>query len=132
MIGGWYRTGDIGTVKVDGSIRLSGRTRDEINRAGMKVQPADVDMVLERHPAVDEACAFGVPDAVAGEIVAVALRLMDGATTTEKEIRAWCAERMRPSAIPEKWFFVSEIPRTSRGKVSRDVVRNTLTGKAAP
>ncbi len=132
LIGGWYRTGDIGTALPDGAIRLSGRTRDEINRAGMKVQPADVDMVLERHPAVDEACTFGLPDAVAGEIVAVALRLKDGASATEKEIRAWCAERMRPSAIPERWFFVSEIPRTSRGKVSRDAVRNTLTGNSAP
>jgi oxalate---CoA ligase len=132
LIGGWYRTGDIGTVRPDGAIRLSGRTRDEINRAGMKIQPADVDMVLERHPAVEEACAFGLPDAVAGEIVAVALRLKDGASASEREIRAWCGERMRPSAIPEKWFFVGEIPRTSRGKVSRDAVRNTLTGKAAP
>src|SRR5262249_48819863 len=80
MIGSWYRTGDFGTIEPDGQIILQGRLHDEINRAGTKIQPAELDMLVESHPAVEEACTFAIPDAVAGEIVAIAVRLKSGAT----------------------------------------------------
>ncbi|QPC42445.1 acyl--CoA ligase [Kaustia mangrovi] len=124
---GWYRTGDRGTVDEAGRIRLSGRIKDEINRAGFKVQPAEIDGLLERHGSVAEACAFGLPDAVSGEIVAAAVRLADGAGETAESLREWCLERLRREAVPERWFIVDEIPKTSRGKVSRDMVRKSLT-----
>ncbi len=124
--GGWYRTGDLGEVSDTGEIRLTGRAKDEINRAGFKVQPAEIDMLLERHPEVAEACTFGAPDAVSGETVAVAIRLAPGSGETAQSLRAWCLERLRREATPERWFFVDEIPKTSRGKVSRDTVRKSL------
>ncbi len=123
---GWYRTGDLGEVDGDGRIRLTGRAKDEINRAGFKVQPAEIDMLLERHPAVAEACTFAVPDAASGETVAVAVRLVAGSGETAQSLRAWCLERLRREATPERWFFVDDIPKTSRGKVSRDSVRKSL------
>jgi acyl-CoA synthetase (AMP-forming)/AMP-acid ligase II/thioesterase domain-containing protein/acyl carrier protein len=123
---GWYRTGDRGTIDQRGCLRLSGRLKDEINRAGFKVQPAEIDTLLERHPSVAEACVFGVNDPLGGEAIAAAIRLADGASATSQSLQAWCRERLRREAVPESWFFVSEIPRTARGKVSRDVVRRTL------
>lgn len=123
---GWYRTGDLGEVNDRGEIRLTGRARDEINRAGFKVQPAEIDMLLERHPAVAEACTFGAPDAISGEIVAVAVRLAPNASETAQTLREWCQKYLRREATPERWFFVDEIPKTSRGKVSRDTVRKSL------
>src|SRR5262249_35804150 len=69
MAEGWYRTGDRGRVDATGRIWLTGRIKDEINRAGVKIQPADIDILLERHPAVAEACTFAVPDAIGGEAV---------------------------------------------------------------
>ena len=126
FIGGWYRTGDRGRLDVSGIMRLTGRLKDEINRAGFKIQPAELDMLLETHPAVAEACAFGAPDPVSGECVAIAIRLKPDATATAEELRAWCLERLRRDAAPERWFFVEEIPKTGRGKVSRDAVRQAL------
>ena len=128
---GWYRTGDLGEVNAHGEIRLTGRAKDEINRAGFKIQPAEIDMLLERHPAVAEACTFGAPDAVSGEIVAVAVRLVPGSKETGQTLRAWCLEQVRREAAPERWFFVDEIPKTSRGKVSRASVRKSLLPDAS-
>ena len=69
---GWLRTGDVGQIGKDGLLRLTGRLKDEINRAGFKVQPAEIDLLLEGHPDVAQACCFGLPDAVSGETVAAA------------------------------------------------------------
>jgi acyl-coenzyme A synthetase/AMP-(fatty) acid ligase len=128
---GWYRTGDLGEVNAKGEIRLTGRAKDEINRAGFKIQPAEIDMLLERHPAVAEACTFGAPDPISGETVAVAVRLVPGSSETAQTLRAWCFEHLRRDAAPERWFFVEEIPKTSRGKVSRDSVRKSLLPDAS-
>jgi oxalate---CoA ligase len=124
---GWFRTGDQGSIDEQGRIWVTGRIKDEINRGGFKVQPAEVDSLLEGHPAVAEACVFGIPDPMGGEAVAAAVRLAEGKSATPLSLQAWCSQRLRRAAVPEHWFFVPEIPRTARGKVSRDVVRRTLT-----
>ena len=126
MNNGWYATGDLGEVDALGNVRLTGRAKDEINRAGFKIQPAEIDMLLDSHPSVAEACTFGAPDTVSGEIVAAAIRLNAGAKEDAASLRDWCLKRLRREATPERWFFVEEIPKTSRGKVSRDAVRKAL------
>jgi oxalate---CoA ligase len=128
---GWYRTGDQGSIDQDGRLWLSGRLKDEINRGGFKIQPAEIDTLLERNPAVAEACVFGISDPLGGEAIAAAIRLADGASADSQTLQAWCRERLRREAVPESWFFVSEIPRTARGKVSRDAVRRTLVKETA-
>ncbi len=128
---GWYRTGDIGSIGPDGSLTISGRRRDEINRAGMKIQPADLDMLLERHPDVGEACCFAMPDPIAGETVAIAIQLKAEGSQTAESLRIWCRGQIRREAVPERWFFVQTIPRTPRGKVSRDLVRNHVLAEKA-
>ena len=87
---GWFHTGDIGRID-DGIVRLTGREKYEINRAGLKVHPEDIDILLERHEGVVEACAFGTPDPVAGEIVCVAVVLEPGLELSD--LKTWCAER---------------------------------------
>jgi acyl-coenzyme A synthetase/AMP-(fatty) acid ligase len=98
MRDGWYHTGDRGRVDELGRIWLTGRIKDEINRAGFKVQPAEIELLLETHPAVAEACAFGVPDPVGGEAVAAAVRLGPGAAVSAETLReigrASCRERV--------------------------------------
>jgi len=128
---GWFRTGDHGSIDKDQRIWITGRLKDEINCGGFKVKPAELDSLLESHPSVAEACAFGIPDPTAGEAVAAAIKLLPGKSISSVELQTWCAERLRKAAIPEHWFFVSEIPRTPRGKVSRDVVRRMLTENGA-
>jgi acyl-CoA synthetase (AMP-forming)/AMP-acid ligase II len=131
MHDGWFRTGDRGTIDGNGRIRLTGRIKDEINRAGLKVQPAELDLLLEAHPSVAEACAFAVSDPVSGETVGVAVRLNAGAADDAESLRAWCRARLRREAVPERWFIVEEIPRTMQGKVNRDAVRRRLIGDRA-
>ncbi len=123
---GWYRTGDRGMVDDRGHIRLLGRIKDEINRAGFKVQPTEIDQLLESHPAVAEACVFGIADEASGEAVAAAIRLKKGAHESPEDLRAWCRQRLRREAVPERWFIVDDIPRTGVGKISRELVRRTL------
>ena len=126
---GWYHTGDKGVVDKRGCIRLTGRLRTEINRGGVKISPEEVDMLLERHRDVAEACAFGMPDPVAGETVAAAVRLRPGAMTGTEDLRAWCLERIRRECVPERWFVVAEIPKTDRGKLNRAAVREACLAR---
>ena len=119
---GWFYTGDIGEIDADGTVRLTGRQKYEINRGGIKIHPEDIDLLLERHEFVDEACAFALPDDVEGEIVGVAVALSYGADLKPRALRTWCAERLAREKIPSRWFFVDEIPKTDRGKVNRDHV----------
>lgn len=119
---GWYRTGDVGELDSRGHLRLIGRRKYEINRGGLKVHPEDIDMVLERHQDVREACAFSMPHEVEGETVAAAVALTPGSTLSITDLRKWCARHLVREKLPERWFIVPEIPKTDRGKVSRDAV----------
>jgi oxalate---CoA ligase len=127
FVDGWYRTGDTGHIDERGLIRLTGRIKDEINRAGFKVQPTEIDTLLETHPAISEACVFGIADTVSSEIVAAAVRFAPNENVSIEALRHWCATRLRHEAIPERWFVVNKLPRNERGKINRDIVRRLLT-----
>jgi len=125
LSGGWYHTGDTGSIDAGGVMRLAGRRKSEINKGGIKVKPEEVDMLLERHEAVLEACCFGAPDPISGECVAAAIVLdPDAPNITNGQLRAWCQARIKPECVPDKWFRLDAIPRTDRGKINRDRVRD--------
>jgi len=126
--GPWFRTGDIGEIDDDGGLTLVGRIKFEINRAGIKIQAEEIDMMLERHPDVAEACAFGLPDPASGEAVAAAIVPVAGRHLDLGALRAWCHSQARAEAVPVRLFVVSEIPRNERGKVVRDKVRVLVAG----
>jgi acyl-CoA synthetase (AMP-forming)/AMP-acid ligase II len=121
--GGWFATGDIGEIDSHGRIRIVGRLKHEINRAGVKIPAEEIDLLLERHPQVREACAFALPDAVVGELVAVAIVAADGEPIDTDALKAWCSQHIRREAVPAKIFVLDELPRTDRGKLNRDRVR---------
>lgn len=120
---GWFRTGDVGEIDESGTITLLGRLKDDINKAGSKIHPAEVEAILEKHPAVLEACVFSIPDDVSGEGIAAAVCLRDGKTVESHELASWCRNRIRRAAVPDTWRFVSSIPRNARGKVMRSEMR---------
>lgn len=112
---------------------MTGRNRYAINIGGIKVYPEELDLLLERHPEVEEACAFGVQDAISGEKVAVAVRLQDKATVDEAQLLQWVSRHIRPDAVPSRIFTIPEIPKTDRGKLNRDnVARYCLPEDATP
>lgn len=120
---GWFRTGDIGELDAQGNLVLVGRSKSEINRGGIKIQAEEIDMLLERHEGITEACAFGMPDAIAGEMVAAAIVLADGAQFDPEALKAWCRVWVREEAVPSRLFAVTAIPRNDRGKIVRADVR---------
>ena len=128
FVDGWYRTGDTAHIDTHGVIRLTGRIKDEINRAGLKIQPAEVEALLETHADVLEACVFGAADAVSGEIVAAAVRLKPGKNAAAAALQDWCRTRLRREAVPERWFLVDKLPRNERGKINREALRRSLMG----
>lgn len=130
FIGNWFRTGDIGVLDEAGMLVLTGRIKTEINRAGIKIQAEEIDMLLERHAAVAEACGFGIPDPVSGEAVAAAVVLKPGADADPEAIKAWCRKHVRPDAVPSRITIVDAIPRNDRGKVVRAHVRAFVEGRA--
>ncbi len=127
---GWFRTGDIGELSAGGEVVLVGRIKTEINRGGIKVQAEEVDMLLERHPDIAEACAFGIPDPVSGEAVAAAVVLRVGARFDPEAIKAWCRDHARPDAVPTRLMQLESIPRNDRGKIVRAEVRRVAEARA--
>jgi len=123
---GWYRTGDVGHLASDGCLTLIGRQKEEINRAGSKVQPVEVDQLLETHPDIIEACTFAVEDSITGEAVAVAIVTSPGSALDKHLLAKWCLERARKEIIPTHWYFVDQLCRTDRGKPDRTGQRKML------
>jgi len=122
---GWFRTGDLGTLDDAGYLRLISRIKELINRGGEKIAPREIDEVLESHPAVKEAVAFGVPHPTWGEEVVAAVVLT--APATEKELLAYSRERLADFKVPKRLHIVDSIPRTATGKVQRRFVAEQLT-----
>ena len=96
---------------------------------GIKVQAEEVDMLLERHPDIAEACAFGIPDPVAGEAVAAAIVLKPGAAGDIEAIKAWCRQHARADAVPSRLTVLDAIPRNDRGKIVRADVRRVAEAR---
>jgi|SRR5271166_5772964 len=117
FIDGWFRTGDIGAIDSDGYLALTGRIKDQINRGGEKISPAEVEAVLLEHPAVAEAAVFGVPDPKYGEEVSAAVVLRGAATA--QELQTYCGTRLADFKVPKLIHMVSAIPRNTMGKVQR-------------
>jgi oxalate---CoA ligase len=125
---GWFRTGDIGCVDERGWLYLRGREREEINKGGMKIYPADVDAVVERFDDAIDVCAFAVEDALLGEDVGIAVVLRKRDPATLGALKEWMAIHLARHQMPRRWYLVDEIPRTSRGKVNRSAVATRCAG----
>jgi acyl-CoA synthetase (AMP-forming)/AMP-acid ligase II len=128
VAGGWFCTGDIGVLDERGWLYLRGREREEINKGGMKVHPADIDAVVERFAQTVDVCTFAVEDALLGEDVGLAVVLRDADAATLPRLHAWMAEHLARHQMPKRWWVVDEIPRTSRGKINRAAVAARCAG----
>ncbi|MBO0729666.1 MAG: AMP-binding protein, partial [Acidimicrobiaceae bacterium] len=95
---GWFRTGDVGVLDEDGYLRLVGRIKELINRAGEKISPREVDEALLAHPDVVEAACYGVPDNTYGEVVHAAVVVRGGVTADE--LRSFCDGRIARFKVP--------------------------------
>ena len=122
--GGALHTGDVGFMDADGWFYVVDRKKDQINAAGFKVWPREVEDVLYGHPAVREAAVVGVPDAYRGETVKAYVSLRPGEDVDADELIAFCRRHMAAYKYPRQIEFVDELPRTASGKVLRRVLRD--------
>jgi len=117
LAGGVYHTGDIGVREPDGTLFIRGRRNELILRGGANVYPAEVERVLLEHPAVAEAAVLGVPDRRLGERVVAAVRLADGATTSDDALREHCRAQLARYKVPDVIQRVDSLPRNAMAKV---------------
>jgi len=124
---GWLRTGDLGVMREDGCIHITGRSRDVIIRGGENIYPREVEEFFYTHPKVGEVQVFGIPNARLGEIVVAWIRLRPGLKpdidATEEEIREFCKGQIAYYKIPEHVRFVTEFPATLSGKIQKYKMR---------
>jgi acyl-CoA synthetase (AMP-forming)/AMP-acid ligase II len=128
---GWYRTGDMGHVDEAGRIYVTGRLKELINRGGLHVSIAEVEVALGRHPAVADGAVIAVPDPVLGEAVCACI-VPTGATPLDlAELRSFLADRLARHKLPDELCIVESIPRTNIGKVERRVLSAHVVGGGA-
>ena len=120
---GWLHTGDLGAMREDGYIHLTGRAKDMIIRGGENVYPREVEEYLYTHPKVSEVQVVGIPDERLGEIVLAWIRLKAGESATEDEIRQFCDGQIAYFKIPQHVRFVDEFPMTVTGKIQKFKIR---------
>ncbi len=121
---GWFRTGDLGRIDVDGSLYLVGRIKELVNRAGEKIAPREVEEILLAHPAVSDAIVFAVPDRRLGEQVAAAV--VRRSDVSEQQLRIFVAEHLAPFKVPRRIVFCDEIPKGPTGKPQRRLLAERL------
>jgi malonyl-CoA/methylmalonyl-CoA synthetase len=118
---GWFRTGDLGRIDPeDGSLEISGRSKELIISGGLNVYPREVEVVLEEHPAVDRVAVAGVPSERWGEEV-VAFVVPAGDLDADTLI-AHCRERLSAYKCPKRVVALDELPVNRMGKVRRDAL----------
>jgi long-chain acyl-CoA synthetase len=121
--GGRLKTGDVGYMDHEGWFYIVDRKKDQINVAGYKVWPREVEDVLYQHPAVREAAVVGVADEYRGETVKAYVSLRAGQEADPQAIIAFCKERMAAYKYPRVVEIIDEVPKTVTGKVLRRELR---------
>lgn len=116
---GWVYTGDLGRFDSDGFLYHLGRKDDMIITGGLNVFPAEIENILLQHPAVAEVGAVGIPDKDRGEVIKAVVTLHLNAPISEKELIAFCRERLAVWKVPKLIEFSDSLPKTSTGKVAR-------------
>jgi fatty-acyl-CoA synthase len=120
---GWMHTGDLAVMDDEGYVNIVGRLKDMVIRGGENVYPREIEEFLYRHPKVQDVQVVGVPDVKYGEELCAWIRLREGTTASEDEIREFCRGQIAHYKIPRHIRFVSEFPMTITGKVQKFVIR---------
>jgi acyl-CoA synthetase (AMP-forming)/AMP-acid ligase II len=130
FIGGYWRSGDIGSIDADGFVQVFDRKKDMINRGGYKIYSVEVENVLAGCVEVLEAAVVGRPCPVLGErvhaVVAVAPASAADPAACEARLRRWCAAQLADYKVPETWVIqANPLPRNANGKLMKRTLRPT-------
>jgi fatty-acyl-CoA synthase len=120
---GWFYSGDAAVVHPDGYIEIRDRWKDIIISGGENISSVEVEGVLLRHPAVQEAAVVGLPHEKWGETPQAFIVLKPGAETTPEALRLFCREHLAHFKVPHGFEFIAELPKTATGKIQKYVLR---------
>lgn len=120
---GWFYPGDLGMQDEHGYLYIKGRAKDMIIRGGINIYPAEVEAVLQSHPAVADSAVVGWPSREFNEEVAAFVILKE--RVAAEELRALCRSRLAPYKVPKDVFVVEDFPRNTLGKV----IKAQLSGR---
>ena len=123
---GWMHTGDLATIDDEGYCNIVGRAKDMLIRGGENVYPREIEEFLFRHPKVQSAQVFGVPDQKYGEEICAWIVLKPGSDCTEDEIREFCRNQIAHYKVPRYIRFVQEMPMTVTGKAQKFMMRERM------
>ncbi len=130
--GDWLSVGDVAWMDADGFVYICDRKRDMIISGGVNIYPAEIEDVLHRHPAVEDAAVFGVPDDEWGERVHAAVQLHGGAAAGAGELIEFCRRHLADYKAPREVSFHADFPRDTAGKLVKRLLRDPYwTGRAA-
>ncbi|MEJ2751985.1 MAG: fatty acid--CoA ligase family protein, partial [Chloroflexota bacterium] len=119
---GWLHTGDVGYLDEDGDLWVVQRQNDIIISGGENVYPAEVETVLQTHPAVAGACVVGIADEEWGPRIAAAIVLAEPEEVTAEALLDYCRQRLAGYKLPRRVVFLNDLPQTASGKIKRDAV----------
>ena len=123
LAGGWFHTGDGGTIGEDGYLTISDRKKDVIITGGENVSSIEVEDVLFSHPAVSEVAVIGVPSEKWGETIKALVVLAPDQEATEADLIAWCKDKAAGYKAPTSVEFRDELARTATGKLQKFKLR---------
>lgn len=124
--GTWLFTGDTVDTDEDGFIYFVDRGKDLIKRAGENISSTQVEAVIMDCPGVLDVCVVGVPDSVRDEVVVAVVVPKPDAQLNGEMVQAYCAQHLAAFKVPERVILVASLPRTSVGKIQKNVVREQL------
>jgi cyclohexanecarboxylate-CoA ligase len=117
---GWFRTGDLASLDASGNLRIAGRTKEIINRGGVKFNPLDVEYLMVAHPAVEMCAIIPMPDPVLGERACCFVTLRPGRKFAFEEMQAWLAQHaLSKVKWPERLEIIDAMPMTPTRKVMK-------------
>ncbi|HWW35408.1 MAG TPA: AMP-binding protein, partial [Xanthobacteraceae bacterium] len=128
---GWMHSGDLATIDEHGYCTIVGRLKDMLIRGGENIYPREIEEFLLRHPKVQSAQVFGVPDHRLGEEICAFIVLKPNQSATPEEIQSFCRGQISHHKVPRYIRFVSEFPMTATGKPQKYVMREQIVSELA-
>ena len=128
----FFRSGDMGRIDEEGYFFMTDRLKRMINASGFKVWPAEVEALMFKHPAIQEACIISTKDAYRGESVkaVVVLRSTHKGQVSEQDIIDWCRDTMAVYKVPRVVEFIEVLPKSGSGKVMWRALQEAEMAKA--
>ncbi|MDW7651808.1 MAG: AMP-binding protein [Bacillota bacterium] len=121
---GWLHSGDLGTMDEEGYVKITGRLKDMIIRGGENIYPREIEEFLYTNPKVLDVQVIGVPSVKYGEEVMAVVKLKDGETSSQEELREFCQGKIARHKIPKYIAFMDAFPMTASGKIQKYKLRD--------